>query len=90
MRLWLEQKSDSSEAQPLPAEPLPAIHCSRDQKRKLQEMAQSRTIGIWRMKRAKVILGTLEGKALERLVVDLRVPPESIIKCVEGYPDSSP
>ncbi|MBW1967628.1 MAG: hypothetical protein JRI48_09690 [Deltaproteobacteria bacterium] len=64
---------------------LPAIHCSRYQKRKLQELAQSRTTGIWRMKRVKIILGALQGKTLERLVVDLRIPPESIVKCMEAF-----
>lgn len=48
-------------------------------------MAQSRAIGIWRMKRAKAILGALDGKTLERLVVDIRVPPESVVKCVEAF-----
>ena len=48
-------------------------------------MAKSRNLGIWRMKRAKLILGTLEGKTLESLVVDVRVPPETIVKCVEAF-----
>ncbi len=48
-------------------------------------MAKSRTLGIWRMKRAKAILGALDGKTLERLVLDVRVPPETIVKCVEAF-----
>jgi hypothetical protein len=48
-------------------------------------MARSRDLGIWRIKRAKIILGALEGKTLESLVVDVRVPPETIVKCVKAF-----
>ena len=44
-------------------------------------LAQSRNAGIWRIKRAKIILNTLEGKSVDRMVIDTRVPPVSIIKC---------
>jgi hypothetical protein len=85
LRLWLEQKGDPSEGRSVHILRLPAVHCSSDQKIGLEEMAQSRTVGIWRMKRAKVILGALEGKTLESLVVDVRVPPETVVKCVEAF-----
>jgi hypothetical protein len=37
------------------------------------------------MKRAKVLLGAIGGKPLERLVLDVRVPPETIVKTVEAF-----
>lgn len=85
MRLWLEQERGTSKGQPSPILRLPHIHSSISQRKRLEEMAQSRTIGIWRMKRAKIILGALEGRTLERLVLDVRVPPESVVKCVEAF-----
>ncbi len=84
MRLWLEQEKSTPEGRAAPILRLPHIDCSTDEKKKLEEMAQS-TLCIWRIKRAKVILGTLEGKTLESLVVDVRVPPETIVKCVEAF-----
>jgi len=48
---------------------------------KIETIAASRTAGIWRIKRAKIILGTLEGKSIERMVLEVRVPPESVLKC---------
>jgi len=47
----------------------------------LKTIAQSRTMGIWRIKRAKIILGTLAEQKVKKLVMEVRVPPESIIKC---------
>jgi hypothetical protein len=85
LRLWLEQKKNNPEGKSCSILRLPRIHCSSEQKKELERMAKSRTLGIWRMKRAKVILGTLDGKALERLVLDVRVPPETIVKCVEAF-----
>ena len=85
MRLWLEQEKGLSEGKSSPILRLPHIHCSIDQRNRLEEIAQSRTSGIWRMKRAKVILGALKGTTLERLVVDVRVPPETVVKCVEVF-----
>ena len=85
MRLWLEQEKGLSEGKSSPILRLPHIHCSIDQRNRLEEIAQSRTSGIWRMKRAKVILGALKGMTLERLVVDVRVPPETVVKCVEAF-----
>ena len=53
--------------------------------KKVKAIAMSRTLGIWRIKRAKIILGTFEGKPVERLVLDVRVPPESILKCQRSF-----
>ena len=52
---------------------------------KVRAIAASRTAGIWRIKRAKIILLTIEGRNIERVVVDVRVPPESILKCQAGF-----
>jgi len=52
---------------------------------RLKKIAASQTAGIWRVKRAKIILGTLANKSIERLVLEVRVPPESIIKCQAGF-----
>ncbi len=40
----------------------------------LKTIAQSRSMGIWRIKRAKIILGTLAGKTVEkmRIIVNLQ------------------
>ncbi len=62
-------------------DPSQTIICSAEQREALQRIARSTTAGIWRIKRAKIILGTLEGKSVERLVLEVRVPPLSIIKC---------
>ena len=85
MRLWLEQENGPIEGKSEPILRLPHVHCSTDQRNRLEEMAESRTLGIWSIKRAKVILGALEGMTLERLVVDVRVPPETVVKCVEAF-----
>lgn len=61
------------------------ITCSRKDIEKIEKIARSRTAGIWRIKRAKIILGTLERKTVDRLVLDVRVPPRSIEKCQEKY-----
>ena len=82
MRLWLEQEKNPSESTTILR--LPHIQCHTDQKERLLKIAQS-TLSIWRIKRAKIILGALEGKTLESLVVNVRVPPESIVKCVEAF-----
>ncbi len=61
------------------------ITCSRKEVEKIEKIARSRTAGIWRIKRAKIIMGTLERKTVDRLVLDVRVPPRSIEKCQEKY-----
>lgn len=58
---------------------------SQEQFEKLKKIANSRTQGIWRIKRAKIIIGTLENKSVERMVIEVRVPPESIIKCQTSF-----
>ena len=62
------------------------ITCSQKEIKKIRMIARSRTAGIWRTKRAKVILGALEGKSIDRLVLDVRVPPETIKKCLKSFP----
>ena len=52
---------------------------------KLKAIARSRTLGIWRIKRAKIILGTLAGKTVRKMVLEVRVPPESILKCQDLF-----
>lgn len=52
---------------------------------RLKKIANSRTAGIWRIKRAKIILGTLANKSVERLVLEVRIPPESVIRCQAGF-----
>lgn len=49
------------------------------------QLAQSRTAGIWRIKRAKIVLGILSGQSVEKLVLAVRVPPESIINCTNRF-----
>jgi len=52
---------------------------------RLQNFAVSRTAGIWRIKRSKIILDFLDGLGIEKLVPKVRVPPESIVKCLNGF-----
>ena len=61
------------------------IICSRKEIAEIEKIAHSRTAGIWRIKRAKIILGTLEGKTVDKLVLAVRVPPRSIEKCHEKF-----
>ena len=61
------------------------VFCSPEQKAQLQEIARSAVAGIWRIKRAKIILGRLEGKSVDRLILEVRVPPLSIIKCLQRF-----
>ncbi len=53
-------------------------------------MARSRAIGIWRMKRAKAILGALDGKTLERPVVDIAITASSIYRTRSSSNNSLP
>lgn len=52
---------------------------------KVKALAVSRTAGIWRIKRAKILLLTMEGHSVERLVLEVRVPPESVLKCQTSF-----
>ena len=58
---------------------------SNEKLENLKTIAQSKTIGIWRIKRAKIILGTLEGQTVEKMVLDVRVPPASILECQDLF-----
>jgi len=57
------------------------ITCSRKDIEKIEKIARCRTAGIWRIKRAKIILGTLERKTVDKIVLDVRVPPRSSRRC---------
>ncbi len=52
---------------------------------RIKKIAFSRTISIWQIKRAKIMLGVMEKKSIEKMVVDLRVPPNSIIKSINQF-----
>ena len=64
------------------------ILSSKKNMRKLKEIAGSRTAGIWRIKRAKIIFGAREGKSVEELVLAVRVTPNSIIKCLKKFAEN--
>ncbi len=61
------------------------IFCSEQEVEKIKKIAYSRTASIWRIKRAKIILGTLEGRSVDQLVFDVRVTPTSIKKCQQRF-----
>ena len=61
------------------------IVCSPEELTALRNVARSTSAGIWRIKRAKTILGYIEGKSIDRLVREVRVPPKSIEKCLEAF-----
>jgi hypothetical protein len=66
-------------------ENLPEIRCTKKETEELQQIACSRTAVVWRIKRAKIILGALAGRAVDQQVRDVRVPPQSIIKCRKKF-----
>jgi hypothetical protein len=51
----------------------------------IKKIASSRSISIWQIKRAKIILGVMENKSIEKMVIALRVPPNSIIKSIKQF-----
>jgi hypothetical protein len=61
------------------------ITCSVDQIEEIERIASSTTAGIWRIKRAKIVLGALEGRSVARLVLDVRVGPDSIKRCLDRF-----
>ena len=61
------------------------IACSEAQLEELRMIAHSTTAGIWRIKRAKIILGSLKGNSVDRLVQEVRVPPMSVVKCQQRF-----
>jgi len=56
---------------------------SREAVARLERLAASTTDPIWTIKRAKIILGLWEGRTVAELVEGVRVPPESIVSCME-------
>lgn len=66
-------------------ENLPEIRCTKKETEELQQIACSRTAVVWRIKRAKIILGALAGRTVDQQVRDVRVPPQSIIKCRKKF-----
>jgi hypothetical protein len=52
---------------------------------RLKEIAESTSAGIWRIKRAKIILELWKGRTVDQLVLDVRVPPESVVKCIKYF-----
>lgn len=62
-----------------------AFNCSSEEIEQLQKLASSTTVGIWRIKRAKALLGTLQGISPERLMFQIRVPVISIVKCIRDF-----
>ena len=48
----------------------------------VKKLAQSTTAGIWRIKRAKLILGAWSGEPVDKLVQKVRVPPQTINRCL--------
>ena len=61
------------------------IACSEEQLEELRMIARSTTAGIWRIKCAKIILGTLKGNSVDKLVQEVRVPPLSVVKCQQRF-----
>lgn len=51
----------------------------------VKAIANSRTAGIWRIKRAKIIMGLWDGKSVDELVTEVRVPPTSIERCRDAF-----
>lgn len=64
------------------------LNCSEQELEELRNIARSTTLCIWSIKRAKVILGHLQGKTIDELVRDVRVPPKSIVKCLETFAEA--
>ncbi len=88
MLRWLEPENGEKTAQPEQGELIRRIRQrveTAEQRRQLTAIAKSRTAGIWRIKRAKIVLGTLEGKSVPQMVTDVRVPPESITRCQQEF-----
>lgn len=85
MLRWLEsengEKGESLDQRKTILDKINRIGNSTEKLEKLKTIARSRTMGIWRIKRAKIILGTLAGKTVEKMVLAVRVPPESILEC---------
>ena len=89
MLRWLEPENGQPPKKWLPDEKLRqqirAIVEKVHTMNRLQNFAVSRTAGIRRIKRSKIILGFLAGLGIEKLVTKVRVPPESIVKCLNRF-----
>jgi hypothetical protein len=59
--------------------------CSDEEIEQLKGLASSTSAGIWRIKRAKALLGALEGISPARLMHQVRVPVVSIAKCIQEF-----
>ncbi|MGA7878191.1 MAG: Druantia anti-phage system protein DruA, partial [Desulfoferrobacter sp.] len=62
-----------------------SLTCSEAEIEQLKELASSTTAGIWRIKRAKALLGAIDGISAERLMYQVRVPVKSIVKCLKDF-----
>jgi len=61
------------------------LQCSGAEIEQLKGLASSTTAGIWRIKRAKALLGAIDGISAERLMYQVRVPVKSIVKCLKDF-----
>lgn len=61
------------------------LACSKEVIEQLRELAASKTAGIWRIKRAKALLGMIDRKSPEKLMYQVRVPVTSIVKCLMDF-----
>lgn len=61
------------------------VDFSQATEKKLYKIAQSTTHSIWQIKRAKIILASNKGKTIKQLVTLVRVPPESVEKCLISF-----
>ena len=62
-----------------------SLRCSEAEIEQLKELACSTTAGIWRIKRAKALLGAIDGISAERLMYQVRVPVKTIVKCLKDF-----
>ncbi len=51
----------------------------------VKEIAQSTTAGVWRIKRAKLILGAWSMESVDKLVQRVRVPPQTVMRCLDEF-----
>jgi hypothetical protein len=61
------------------------LPCSSDEIKQLKALACSTTAGIWRIKRAKALLGVLGGESPVRMMYRVRVPVLSIVRCIREF-----
>ena len=88
MLRWLEPENGEREGQTDDRRLIKRIRrkvIEDDLSSRIEAISKSRTAGIWRIKRAKIILGSVEGKKVQKMVTDLRVPPDSIVKCQNNF-----